>query len=45
MINITKLWTGVAQPADALRYGTGKHPGHPGGHTAATRKPIKNFVE
>ncbi|MBL9113798.1 MAG: radical SAM protein [Verrucomicrobiaceae bacterium] len=40
MINITKLWTGAAQPADALRYGTGKHPGHPGGHTASTRKPI-----
>lgn len=40
MINITKLWTGVAQPADNLRYGMGKHPGHPGGHTAATRKPI-----
>ena len=40
MINITKLWTGVAQPADNLRYGMGKHPGHPDGHTAATRKPI-----
>jgi radical SAM protein with 4Fe4S-binding SPASM domain len=37
MVNITKLWTGAAQPADALRYGTGSHPG---GHTAATRKPI-----
>lgn len=40
MINITKLWTGVAQPADSLRYGMGRPPGHPGGHTAATRKPI-----
>ncbi|MGV3662493.1 MAG: radical SAM protein [Prosthecobacter sp.] len=40
MINITKLWTGAAQPADALRYGTGRHPAHPGGHTASTRKPI-----
>ena len=36
MINITKLWTGVAQPADALRYGMGGHP-----HAkASTRKPI-----
>lgn len=40
MINITKLWTGAAQPADALRYGTARHPGHPGGHSASTRKPI-----
>ena len=38
MINITKLWTGAAQPADALRYGTGRHPG--GGHSASARKPI-----
>jgi radical SAM protein with 4Fe4S-binding SPASM domain len=29
MINLTKLWTGVAQPADALRYG------HASGHRAA----------
>lgn len=36
MINITKLWTGAAQPADALRYGMGGHP-----HAkASTRKPI-----
>ena len=36
MINITKLWTGVAQPADALRYGMGGHP-----HAKANaRKPI-----
>src|SRR3569623_2143279 len=36
MINITKLWTGVAQPADALRYDMGGHP-----HAkASTRKPI-----
>ena len=40
MINITKLWTGAAQPADALRYGTGRHPRHPGGHSASARKPI-----
>jgi len=36
MINLTKLWTGVAQPADGLRYGMGGHP-----HARAnTRKPI-----
>ena len=23
MINLTKLWTGTSQPADALRYGHG----------------------
>jgi Fe-coproporphyrin III synthase len=40
MINITKLWTGSAQPADALRYGVGRHPGHPGAQSASTRKPI-----
>ena len=47
MINLTKLWTGVAQPADALRYG--HHSGHPSSHTggpsgapatARARKPI-----
>jgi radical SAM protein with 4Fe4S-binding SPASM domain len=51
MINLTKLWTGTAQPADALRYGT---PGSPAGHgvcetdspqshvadTARERRPI-----
>jgi len=36
MINLTKLWTGVAQPADGLRYGHGE-----GAHVAARgRKPI-----
>jgi radical SAM protein with 4Fe4S-binding SPASM domain len=36
MTNLTKLWTGTAQPADELRYGTGRHP-----HASATaRKPI-----
>lgn len=36
MINLTKLWTGIAQPADTLRYGTGGHP-----HARANaRKPI-----
>lgn len=36
MINLTKLWTGVAQPADGLRYGQGHRP-----HASATtRKPI-----
>lgn len=40
MTNLTKLWTGAAQPADALRYGQsqGGHPRTP--HSAATRKPI-----
>ncbi|KAB2639946.1 MAG: radical SAM protein [Verrucomicrobia bacterium] len=36
MINLTKLWTGVAQPADGLRYGHGE-----GAHVVARgRKPI-----
>ncbi|MEN9975104.1 MAG: hypothetical protein RLZZ282_1110 [Verrucomicrobiota bacterium] len=37
MINLTKLWTGVAQPADGLRYGRGV-----GGHAAEARgrRPI-----
>lgn len=45
MINLTKLWTGAAQPADALRYGHAS--GHPASHggscmpsAARTRKPI-----
>ena len=48
MINLTKLWTGVAQPADSLRYGHAS--GHPANHgsnsascmpaAARTRKPI-----
>ena len=36
MINLTKLWTGAAQPADGLRYGHGSD-AH---RTADTRKPI-----
>jgi radical SAM protein with 4Fe4S-binding SPASM domain len=49
MINLTKLWTGVAQPADSLRYGhaSGHPSAHGGGHGAScmpaaarTRKPI-----
>jgi radical SAM protein with 4Fe4S-binding SPASM domain len=39
MINLTKLWTGTAQPADALRYGHGAGHGH-GQGSARTRKPI-----
>jgi radical SAM protein with 4Fe4S-binding SPASM domain len=37
MINLTKLWTGAAQPADGLRYGHG-----PGQHAteARARRPI-----
>jgi radical SAM protein with 4Fe4S-binding SPASM domain len=38
MINLTKLWTGQAQPADHLRYGTAKA-GHSGHHTAMTGHP------
>jgi len=40
MINLTKLWTGVAQPADGLRYGHASH--HPNcmPGEARARKPI-----
>ncbi len=42
MINLTKLWTGVSQPADALRYGHGQSNGHGScmPTEAKTRKPI-----
>jgi radical SAM protein with 4Fe4S-binding SPASM domain len=42
MINLTKLWTGVAQPADALRYGHGDGDGSADCMPAAARarKPI-----
>jgi len=45
MINLTKLWTGAAQPADALRYGHASgHPSSTGASVAPTaaraRKPI-----
>jgi radical SAM protein with 4Fe4S-binding SPASM domain len=49
MINLTKLWTGVAQPADSLRYGhasghAANHAGHGGAGcmpvAARARKPI-----
>ncbi len=47
MINITKLQTGAAQPADHIRYGQGDGSAHPHASTAAcmpassrTRKPI-----
>ncbi len=36
MINVTKLYCGLAQPADALRYGQG----HGAARTAAERRPI-----
>jgi radical SAM protein with 4Fe4S-binding SPASM domain len=36
MINLTKLWTGAAQPADGLRYGQGSPPHR----SANARKPI-----
>ena len=40
MINLTKLWTGVAQPADSLRYGHASgHRGH-GGTTNASCMPV-----
>ncbi len=45
MINLTKLWTGVAQPADALRYGhVSAHPANHGASrmpsAARARRPI-----
>ena len=47
MINITKLWTGAAQPADHIRYGLAHGAQHPNSSTAACmpassrdRKPI-----
>ena len=47
MINITKLWTGAAQPADHIRYGQESGMQHPHSSTAAclpassrVRKPI-----
>ncbi len=36
MINLTRLWTGVAQPADDLRYGTART----SGPDSRSRKPI-----
>lgn len=36
MINLTRLWTGRAQPADNLRYGHG----HAAPHSARDRRPI-----
>lgn len=40
MINLTKLWTGVAQPADSLRYGHAS--GHAANHasTSASCMPV-----
>lgn len=40
MINLTKLWTGVAQPADSLRYGHGTGHGSSNPTVASARKPI-----
>lgn len=48
MINITRLWTGEAQPADHLRYGRGQGHGHSSGGavegctptSSRARKPI-----
>ena len=40
MINLTKLWTGVAQPADSLRYGHASgHPSCDGGSTGPSANP------
>lgn len=36
MVNLTRLWTGAAQPADSLRYGRG----NAAPHSARTRRPI-----
>lgn len=46
MINLTRIWTGAAQPADELRYGrpVGSGPSCRGGHgapsSAAARRPV-----
>lgn len=40
MINLTKLWTGVAQPADSLRYGHASGHGGHGGTTNASCMPV-----
>ena len=40
MINLTKLWTGVAQPADELRYGHRGAQANPMANAARDRKPI-----
>ena len=40
MINLTKLWTGVAQPADELRYGHRGAQANPMATAARDRKPI-----
>ncbi len=40
MINLTKLWTGAAQPADGLRYGHGGGDGSCMPAAARSRKPI-----
>ena len=39
MINITKLWTGAAQPADHIRYGQESGMQHPHSSTAACQVP------
>lgn len=42
MINLTKLWTGVAQPADSLRYGhASAHPHAHGGASGASANPAQ----
>ncbi len=41
MINLTKLWTGVAQPADSLRYGHASgHPASNGGSDGPSCMPV-----
>jgi Fe-coproporphyrin III synthase len=40
MTNLTKLWTGLAQPADGLRYGMQGGAGHGGARRADERRPI-----
>lgn len=42
MINITRLWTGEAQPADHLRYGHGHGHGHSAGGAAAGCAPTSS---
>lgn len=42
MINVTRLWTGEAQPADHLRYGHGHGHGHAAGGAAAGCAPTSS---
>ena len=40
MINITKLWTGAAQPADHIRYGLGHGSNLPNSSTRSEERRV-----